>query len=252
MSAINTPSIVSIKRARTENNGFGNSDVNNNKMIELYSTQYLHHLSYTDDNINYNNPNNQYSDNNIDFDFNIRYTMDKIRMFIINNNYDENLYSKINILQFMAAHAVNITNFNLNIKQIIILTCMVYPLIEKYNINITDFINISNYRINIIIEIINYMNTNTNNVMYWKLIPKYIRNISRIQPTSIIEFSNYVNQNNLYNELNNFIQIINHYSCNLNNDYIRDVYKNCLILINNISKINNDRITINDINNELY
>ena len=210
----------------------------------------MHNLLFIDNNIDYNDTNNQYSDN-IDFDFNINYTMNKIRMFIINNN-DESIYSKINTLQFMAAHAVNITNFNLNIKQLVILTCMIYPLVDKYNVNISDFINISNDNIKIITEMISYMNTNTNNVMHWKLIPKYIRNLYKIQPASIIEFSNYVKQNNLYNELNIFIQIINNYMCNLNNDYIRKIHENCLILINNISKINNDKITINDIKDELY
>jgi hypothetical protein len=222
--------------------------INSNKYVESYAKQYLNNLLFIDNNIDYNDPNTQYSDK---IDFDINYTIDKIRIFI-NNKNDESIYSKINTLQFMAAHAVNITNFNSNIKHFVILTCMVYPLVEKYNINISDFTNISNNNIKIITEMISYMNTDTNNVMNWKLIPKYIRNLSRMQPDSIIEFANYVNQPNLHNEINNFIQITNKYVCNLNNDYIKDVYRNCLTLINNIGKINNEKITINHIKDVLY
>jgi hypothetical protein len=57
------------------------------------------------------------------------------------------------------------------------------------------------------------------------------------------------NQNNLYNEMSEFVKIVNNYTYDFNNNYLKTVFTNSLKMINNINIWSN--ININDIRDSI-
>jgi hypothetical protein len=152
---------------------------------------------------------------------------------------------------FMVSQVLNEYNFNSSIKQSIIIATILSTF-DGFNLDLNDFVNLSDSEKELILTMINYVYTDINtSVSYWMLIPKYITILSKISKSGIINFITNVNNNTIYNDLNQYIKIIKNYKYNFKNKYIDEIIKNCIKNITIIDMINNCNITVNDICEEL-
>jgi urate oxidase len=181
----------------------------------------------------------------------VNYTYNKFYEYVINNDCDESILRTMNDKVFMVSQALSEYNFNSSIKDYIVIATMLSSF-EGFNLDLDDFVNLSDSEKEIILTMINYVYTDINiSVSYWMLIPKYITILSKISKSGIINFVSSINNNSIYNELNQYIKIIKNYTYNFKNKYIDEIMKNCIKNIAIIDKINNCNITINDICEEL-
>jgi hypothetical protein len=223
---------------------------NNINIRKSYVDMYLTPLIVNSNNINYDiNPDNNISD--INCNDSVNYTYNKFYEYVINNNYNDNIIRIMNDKVFMVSQVLNEYNFNSSIKQSIIIATILSTF-DGFNLDLNDFVNLSDSEKELILTMINYVYTDINtSVSYWMLIPKYITILSKISKSGIINFITNVNNNTIYNDLNQYIKIIKNYKYNFKNKYIDEIIKNCIKNITIIDMINNCNITVNDICEEL-
>ena len=242
----NRSTLVTLHRPRVSSY---DPEVNSNKLIESYTEIYLKPLLVSSGNINYNV--NLDSNINITCNDSVNYTYNKIYEYVMNNDCNEIILRTMNDKVFMVSHALNEYNFDSSIKDYIVIATMLSSF-DNFKLDLNDFVNLSDSEKKIIITMINYVYTDINtSVSYWMLIPKYITILSKISKSGIINFISSINNNTIFNELNQYIKIINNYTYNFKNKYIDEIMKNCIKNIAIINNINNCNITINDICEEL-
>jgi hypothetical protein len=182
---------------------------------------------------------------------NITYTTNMIYNYVFNNKIDETIISRMNDRQNMAIQVLQDFNFNSMIEEAIILTSIL-SVFENDKIDFNQFLNISENQKEMIHEMYNLIHNSSDNQLFWKLIPKQIVILSKINPYGMMDYINKVDRNNLFNELSQYLDIVSKYKCDFDNKYIKIFYNNSYYLINNIKSKMNKKITVDDIKDILF
>jgi len=242
----NKKSHLESPRPRSISDGTIKTTELNNNIIESYAEIYLRPLMVSSNKINYDvNPDNNISD--INCNDSVNYTYNKFYEYVNNNDYNETILRTMNDKVFMVSRALNEYNFNSSIKDSIIIATILSSF-DNFNHDLDDFVNLSDSEKELVTVMINYVYTDVKtSVPYWMLIPKYITILSKISKAGIIIFVSNTTNNNIHNELTQYIKIIKNYTYNFKNKYIDEIMNNCIKNIPIIDKINNCNITINNI-----
>jgi hypothetical protein len=233
---------------KKDKNSYRNDDItspfelNENKMINSSLAHiFLKPLTLSVD-VDYNTK--TLSNNNIynDYNDNIMKTIKQIHQIIGEENQ---MSYNLHYTHYLVLNAISDSNLYPEIKMCIIITSL-FTIFDDSSINIDDFINNlqENHR-DLIKEMYYLINNENNTVSYWKLIPRYIAVLGKINQTGIMKFVKSVNHEKLYSEMTQFVKIVNSYRFNFNNNYINIVFTNCVKMISNINidiNINIDNI----------
>jgi hypothetical protein len=193
---------------------------------------YLKPLMIIDEKIDYNDYNIIENNDFTKLNNHINYTISLVHKFV-NNSLDKNdkyLISDMNIRHCMAIHAINECNLNNSTKMCVIIASML-SVFDNHIIDHNQFINVFDKDRELINEMMNLIYNKKDGVSYWKLIPRYITIINKINQNGILKFV----KDNSYDEIKNFMNIVNNYNYNYPNNYIRSVFNSCIRLIKNIN-----------------
>jgi hypothetical protein len=181
----------------------------------------------------------------------VKYTLNKIYIFNDINSLPDRVISITTDKYYMCLQSLKEYNLNQNLNQCIVLATLLSSFLQ-YDIDIKKFLNVHDEQIKLISKMLYYINNDAMKVASWMLIPKYILILSKLYPVGIINFTETIRSDRLYDEIKLFINITKKYKYNFKNKYITDVFRKNMVLINNVDKINNTFITIEDIRAELF
>ena len=207
------------------------------------------------------NANNIINDNSINreetvmsINNSINNTIENINNYVNNSEWDNKIISDGYNRYFLAKNIVSKTELDNNkIKCILIASFLSvffdYSWNDK-NYNLNKFIDGSNDDINLINKMIYCIYNDVDTIESWILIPKYITIIFKINRIGIIEYCEYINKENIYNELKYYCNII--LNLKFNNVELNSEFKRCSSVINNIYNDLHYPYSITDLKNILF
>jgi hypothetical protein len=156
----------------------------------------------------------------------VEYTKDKIFEFL-DNRGDKDIISSVND-RYCIAEEILYTFSSISIEnQNNILIAVLLSIFNEYEwinfkFDIKVFTNVPTYAI----EEMLYLITNKSNSSYesYKLIPRYVSILINSSSNTIMNIIDNTKTNSLYNELNEYIDMINKYKIDIDSKYIKDIY----------------------------
>jgi hypothetical protein len=156
----------------------------------------------------------------------VEYTKDKIFEFL-DNRGDKDIISSVND-RYCIAEEILYTFSSISIEnQNNILIAVLLSIFNEYEwinfkFDIKVFTNVPTYAI----EEMLYLITNKSNSSYesYKLIPRYVSILINSSSNTIMNIINNTKTSSLYNELNEYIDMINKYKIDIDSKYIKDIY----------------------------
>lgn len=156
----------------------------------------------------------------------VEYTKDKIFEFL-DNRGDKDIISSVNDRYCIASQilytfaSISIKNQN-NVLIAVLLSIFNEFKWDNFEFNINAFTNISPGEI----EEMLYLITNKSNSSYepYKLIPRCVSILIDSSRNTIMNIVDNTDKNELYNELSEYIDLINKYKIDIDNKYIKDMY----------------------------
>jgi hypothetical protein len=156
----------------------------------------------------------------------VEYTKNKIFEFL-DNRGDKDIISSVND-RYCIAEEILYTFSSISIEnQNNILIAVLLSIFNEYEwinfkFDIKAFTNVPTYAIEEMLHLI----TNKSNSSYesYKLIPRYVSILIDSSSNTIMNIVDNTKTNSLYNELNEYIDMINKYKIDIDSKYIRDIY----------------------------
>jgi len=158
----------------------------------------------------------------------VEYTKNKIFEFL-DNRGDKDIISSVND-RYCIAEEILYTFSSISIEnQNNILIAVLLSIFNEYEwinfkFDIKDFTNVPIYAIEEMLYLITYKSSISPSYESFKLIPRYVSILINSSSNTIMNIINNTKTNSLYNELNEYIDMINKYKIDIDSKYIKDIY----------------------------
>lgn len=170
----------------------------------------------------------------------VEYTKDKIFDFLYYIG-DKDVISSVNDRYFIANQTLStIKTISLEDQNNVLIAVLLSIFKEfefiNFKFDIKDFTNIPTAQIEEMLYLITNKSSIPPSYESYKLIPRCITILIDSDKNTIMKIINSVDEINLYNELSDYIDLIDSYHIDIDNIYIKDIYDSNIIIISKIKE----------------